>query len=184
MKPAADPSARTMVGRALLLRCPVCGSGGLFGPRRRPLLGLPPRCGGCGLAFAREAGHWTGSWGLNVMVSFTALFAVLAVGIALSWPDPPGWPLAIVAIGVALLLPVVFAPWSATLWLVIDLRMRPLTPAERHTVAARRTGDMGARRSGAGDDEDGQAHRQRPAAQPSALEGGETGEHPVEDSAR
>lgn len=130
--PLATPSTATMVGWALLLRCPVCGTGGLFGPRRRPLLGLPERCGGCGLRFARESGHWTGSWGLNVIVSFTALFAVLVGGIALAWPDPPGWGLAVAAIGVALVLPLVFAPWSTTLWLVIDLRLRPLTPGEAH----------------------------------------------------
>ena len=119
-----------MVGRALLLRCPVCGAGGLFGPRRRPLLGLPERCGGCGLVFARESGHWTGSWGLNVIVSFTLLFVVLIVGIALAYPRGPGWGLVVAALGVSLVFPLVFAPWSTTLWLVIDLRLRPLTPNE------------------------------------------------------
>ena len=119
-----------MVRRALLLRCPVCGTGGLFGPRRRPLLGLPERCRGCQLVFARESGHWTGSWGLNVIVSFTLLFVVLIVGIALSYPEGPGWGLVLAALGVALVFPLLFAPWSATLWLVIDLRLRPLTPDE------------------------------------------------------
>ena len=130
MSPPAADSTATMVGRALRLRCPVCGAGGLFGPRRRPLLGLPERCSGCGLAFARESGHWTGSWGLNVIVSFTLLFVVLIAGIALTYPEGPGWELAVVALGVALVFPLLFAPWSATLWLVIDLRLRPLGPDE------------------------------------------------------
>lgn len=119
-----------MLVRALGLRCPVCGGGGLFGPRRRPLLGLPERCGTCQLEFARESGHWSGSWGLNVIVSFTLLFVVLIAGIALSWPEGPGWGLAVAALAVALVTPLVFAPWSATLWLVIDLALRPLTPTE------------------------------------------------------
>jgi uncharacterized protein (DUF983 family) len=123
-----------MTLRALGLRCPVCGTGGLFGPGKRPLLGLPQRCGGCGLAFGRESGHWTGSWGLNVIVSFTALFFVLVFGILAAWPDPPGWGLAVVALVVAIAVPVVFAPWSATLWLVIDLRLRPLEPGEAPTA--------------------------------------------------
>lgn len=132
-----------MVGRALRLRCPVCGAGGLFGPRRRPLLGLPGQCRGCGLHFARESGHWTGSWGLNVIVSFTMLFVVLIVGIALSYPDGPGWTLAVVALAVALVFPLLFAPWSATLWLVIDLLLRPLTPTEQATITAYRAGGTG-----------------------------------------
>ena len=125
------PSTGTMLRRALLLRCPVCGSGGLFGPcSGGSLLGLPERCRGCGLRFDREAGHWTGSLGLNVIVSFTALFVVLAVGLALTWPEPSAGVLIGAALGVALGVPLLFAPWSATLWLVIDLRMRPLEPSE------------------------------------------------------
>ena len=128
---APTPPTAKMLARAMALRCPVCGSGGLFGRRRGLLqLGLPQQCPGCALRFDREAGHWTGSWGLNVTVSFTALFVTLAVGLALAWPDPPGWGLAVVALGVALVLPVLFAPWSATLWLVIDLGFRPLEPGE------------------------------------------------------
>jgi len=119
-----------MVLRALALKCPVCGAGGLFGPRRGLHLGLPGRCGGCGLAFEREAGHWTGSWGLNVIVSFTTLFVVLIGGFVLTWPNPPPVALSVTAGSVALLVPVVFAPWSATLWLVISLVMRPLEPGE------------------------------------------------------
>jgi uncharacterized protein (DUF983 family) len=120
-----------MVTRAMALRCPVCGSGGLFGLRRGLLhLGLPESCPRCALRFDREAGHWTGSWGLNVIVSFTALFVAMAVGLVLAWPDPPGWGLAVVVVGVAVVVPVVFAPWSATLWLVIDLVLRPLEPGE------------------------------------------------------
>jgi len=128
--PNSQPSAALMAGRALLLRCPVCGGGGLFGPGRGLRLGLPERCGQCGLRFEREHGHWTGSWGLNVIVSFTALFGVLIVGLALTWPTPPALALSLAALAVAIGIPLVFAPWSATLWLVIDLAMRPLEPGE------------------------------------------------------
>jgi hypothetical protein len=126
----------TMVGRAARLRCPVCGSGGLFvrpvanGGRRRLHLGLPASCPRCQLRFDREAGHWTGSLGLNVIVSFTALFVVLMGGVLLTWPTPPAVAIAATALSVSLLLPLLFAPWSATFWLVIDLRLRPLEPGE------------------------------------------------------
>jgi hypothetical protein len=130
------PSTATMVGRAARLRCPICGSSGLFLRRRanhsgrRLHLGLPDACPQCRLRFDREAGHWTGSLGLNVIVSFTALFVVLMGGVLLTWPNPPATIIATIAIAVALLLPLVFAPWSATFWLVIDLLLRPLGPRE------------------------------------------------------
>lgn len=125
-----QPGWPTMALRAMALRCPVCGHGGLFGPSRGLRLGLPERCSGCGLRFEREHGHWTGSWGLNVIVSFTALFFVLVAGLALTWPNPPALALSLAALGVAIGMPLLFAPWSATLWLVIDLLMRPLEPGE------------------------------------------------------
>jgi|688.fasta_scaffold07584_9 uncharacterized protein (DUF983 family) len=126
-----------MLGRAVRLRCPVCGTGGLFfQPGHRFRLGLPERCSGCELRFDREAGHWAGSFGLNTIVSFTALFAVLIVGLFVTWPDPPAVTLIVAALTVALVVPLVFAPWSATLWLVIDLRMRPLEPGEAVTPSA------------------------------------------------
>ncbi len=141
---AANPSTSTMLRRGLALRCPVCGTGGLFfQPGHRLRLGLPERCNGCGLRFDREAGHWAGSFGLNTIVSFTALFAVLIIGLIVTWPNPPAVPLIVVALGVALIVPIVFAPWSATLWLVIDLRLRPLDPGEVNVDLApdKRPGD-------------------------------------------
>jgi uncharacterized protein (DUF983 family) len=167
------PPTTTLLRRALALRCPVCGSGGLFGPGSGgSLLGLPERCPGCGLRFDREAGHWTGSLGLNVIVSFTALFVVLAGGLALTWPDPPAGVLVAAALGTALVLPLAFAPWSATLWLVIDLRMRPLDAGEVRPSAGV-----------AGHGDDRQPERQGPAPEPTAFEAGEAGEHPVDDPA-
>jgi hypothetical protein len=65
-----------------------------------------------------------------VIVSFTTLFVVLIGGFVLTWPNPPAVALSVIAGSVALLVPVVFAPWSATLWLVISLVMRPLEPGE------------------------------------------------------
>jgi hypothetical protein len=155
----------TAVGRAARLRCPVCGSGGLFirsrpsGLRRMPHLGLPDTCPGCRLRFDREAGHWTGSLGLNVIVSFTALFVVLMGGVLLTWPNLPAATLATAAIAVALLLPLIFAPWSATFWLVIDLRLRPLEPHEAPGLDRVAGGS-----AGGGDADDGKSNRQSPAS--------------------
>jgi uncharacterized protein (DUF983 family) len=115
-----------MAGRALLRRCPVCGSGRLFTGWTR----MVPVCPRCGLRFERTEGHWLGYLGLNTIVSFTLLFVVLVVGFVLSYPDFDVVPLLVAGVLVAVVFPVVFLPWSRTLWTAIDLRMRPLEPGE------------------------------------------------------
>lgn len=115
-----------MAGRALLLRCPACGAGHLFSRWTR----MVPVCPRCGLRFERTEGHWLGYLGLNTIVSFSLLFVVLVVGFILSYPDFDVVPLLVAGVLVAVVFPVVFLPWSRTLWTAIDLRMRPLEPGE------------------------------------------------------
>jgi Na+/phosphate symporter len=88
------------------------------------------RCPRCELRFERVEGHWLGSLGLNVMVSFAALFVVLVVGFVVTYPEPPVGPLIAIGLVVALVLPLVFFPFSKTLWTAIDVLMRPLHPDE------------------------------------------------------
>jgi hypothetical protein len=88
------------------------------------------RCPRCGLRFERIDGHWSGDLGINTIVSFGALFVTLIVGFAVTWPDVPGIPLFLCAVSVAAIVPVVFFPFSKTIWLAIDLMMRPLEPDE------------------------------------------------------
>jgi hypothetical protein len=76
-----------------------------------------------------------------VIVSFTALFFVLVGGLVLTWPNPPAVTLSLIAVGVAIVLPLVFAPWSATLWLVIDLALRPLEHGEATALPHRGAND-------------------------------------------
>src|SRR5690606_4317831 len=88
------------------------------------------RCPRCGLRFERIDGHWTGDLGMNTIVTFTAVFLTLIVGFAVTYPDVPGVRLFVCAVAVAGLVPLVFFPFSKTLWLAIDLMMRPLEPDE------------------------------------------------------
>jgi small-conductance mechanosensitive channel len=88
------------------------------------------RCPRCGLRFERIDGHWSGDLGINTIVSFGALFVTLIVGFALTYPDGPGIPLFLWAVSVAVIVPVLFFPFSKTIWLAIDLVMRPLEPDE------------------------------------------------------
>ena len=119
-------TARRVLVRGITRRCPVCGQGRLF----RGWFRMVERCPRCDLRFERIEGHWLGSLGINVMVSFVALFVTLGVGFVVTYPEPPVAPLIVIGLGVALMLPVVFFPFSRTLWTAIDILMRPLTPDE------------------------------------------------------
>lgn len=100
----------------------MCGSGGLF----RHWVRMVPTCPRCGLRFRRVDGHWLGSWFLNVCVVQTVVVAVLVIGVAATYPDPPILPLAVADGAAALVVPLLFFPFSRTLWVAIDLAMRPL----------------------------------------------------------
>ncbi len=120
------PTQLRMFGRGLIKRCPVCGQRNLF----RRWFRMIERCPRCGLQFERIAGHWSGDLGINTIVSFSVLFLTLIVGFAVTYPDVPGLLLFCIAVGVAIVMPLVFFPFSKSIWLAIDLMMRPPEPGE------------------------------------------------------
>jgi hypothetical protein len=87
---------------------------------------MAPRCPTCGLTFERVPGQWLGSWFLNVCLAQAVVVLILVLGVGFTWPDPPIGPIAVAAGVAALVVPFVFFPWSRTIWLAIDLAMRPL----------------------------------------------------------
>lgn len=114
-----------VLGRALALRCTVCGNGGVFkGPFK-----MAENCPTCGFLFQRGVhGHWIGALGMNTIVSFGAILLTVVFGFIFTQPDPPVGVLVAVTFGVAAIFPLVFFPWSRMLWSAIDLIMRPLEP--------------------------------------------------------
>lgn len=116
-------TAGRLFGRALLRRCPVCGSGGIF---RRWLL-LADNCPTCGFKFERIEGHWIGSLGTNTVLSFGTLLVVLVVSFAAMYPDPSVPLLLTICLFVAIVGPLFFFPYSKTIWTAFDLLVRPLT---------------------------------------------------------
>jgi uncharacterized protein (DUF983 family) len=112
----------TLLRRGARRCCPVCGEGGLF----RQWVRMAPRCPRCGLVFARVPGQWLGSWFLNITLAQTVVVLILILGVGFTWPDPPMLLVSVAAGVAALVVPFVFFPWSRTLWLAIDLAMRPL----------------------------------------------------------
>ncbi len=112
-----------ILGRGFRRRCAVCGSGHLF----RHWVSMVEVCPRCGLQFERVPGQWLGSWFLNVVVVQASVVAVLVIGVATTYPDTPMGTILVVGLVVAVVVPVLFFPYSRTIWTAIDLAMRPLT---------------------------------------------------------
>ncbi len=124
--PAAVPPRGTLARRALTRRCPLCGARRIF----RHWFTMLPRCPGCGLRFQREAGHWSGDLGINTIVSFGTLLVVLLGTSLLTYPNIDAGKLLVACAATAIGVPVLFYPFSKTIWLAFDLAVNPLRPGE------------------------------------------------------
>lgn len=87
---------------------------------------MVPFCPRCGLRFNRLPGHWLGSWFLNVVLVQVVVVVILLVGMASTYPQTPMAAIGAIDLAAAVLVPLVFFPFSRTIWLAIDLAMRPL----------------------------------------------------------
>jgi len=124
----AKSSTAVKFGRALLLRCPRCGGGGIL----RTWFKMKDRCPTCGLALERgeSSEFWIGAYVFNLVAG-----EVLAIGIPIIWmiasaPRQPWTAIQITAALLAFVLPVAFFPFSRTLWLAWDLSFRPAEPGD------------------------------------------------------
>jgi uncharacterized protein (DUF983 family) len=119
--------ALRLFGRAVRLRCPNCGGRPLF----RSWLRMRPYCPVCGIPLQREEpGYQVGSYMFNIIAA-ELLFAMLfIVALVVTWPDPPWTLLQYGGIALMVLAPVLFYPFSKTLFLAFDLLFRPATPEE------------------------------------------------------
>jgi uncharacterized protein (DUF983 family) len=104
----------------------VCGSRGLVTGWFR----LRDACPRCGLHTDRIEGQWSGDIGINTIVTFALLYVVLLGGTLAMWGDVNVALLAVVAAFVVVVFPVLFIPVAKTLWLAIDLAMRPVQADE------------------------------------------------------
>lgn len=121
-------SVATKFGRALLLRCPRCGGRAIL----RSWLKLNDHCPRCGLALERgeSSDFWIGAYVFNLVAG-----EVLAIGIPIAWmvasaPHQPWTSIEIVAAVLCVALPILFFPFSRTLWLAWDLSFRPVEPGD------------------------------------------------------
>lgn len=124
---AGLPRARTILSRALRLRCPSCGG--------RPIVlswfRLCASCPGCGLHLERdEPGYWVGSYTVNLFATEAAFVAYFAVAMVSTWPEVPWTPVLWGGVAVGVVTPVFLFPFTKTLYLAIDLCFRPPGPPD------------------------------------------------------
>ena len=119
-----------MLLRGLIRHCPRCGSGHLFQRWFR----MVPACPGCGHRFDRrpEEGFFLGAMTLNIAATEGMLLLVLAA-YTVSIGGGHRFPLAVIvpiALAAAVLVPILFYPFSKTLWAAIDLALRPVNAVD------------------------------------------------------
>jgi uncharacterized protein DUF983 len=103
-----------LLGRALRLRCPLCGRGELF----RRWLVMHANCPHCGVKFEREPGFFLGSIYINY--GLTALIVAIGYPLLLFGWHVPETPLLVGAVAFVVLFPVLLFPWARSLWLGFD----------------------------------------------------------------
>lgn len=121
---APKPSAGRMVGRGFVKHCPRCGGGHLF----RHWFHMKARCPSCGYQFEREPDFWYAAYLINLMVTQGVLCVVLGWVLLVRNADASASIVVPLAVGVtlAVMVPVLFYPFSRTVWAAIDLAMEPL----------------------------------------------------------
>jgi len=116
-----------MLGRALTLRCPNCGSRGLL----KNWFRMNDRCPVCGIRVEREGNDYMAGSVMFNLVLAELIFAVVLVGhLLIAWPKVNWDMLEIVApLGMAV-APFVLFPFSKLVWLAADLALRPAHASE------------------------------------------------------
>jgi uncharacterized protein (DUF983 family) len=136
-----EPGGITILLRALTRRCPRCGGGGLF----ERWLRIRDRCPTCALRLEREEGGFLGGMVINYAVTAAVWLVVFVVWLTLDLPDVHVAALTVVSIGIAVLVPLAFYPFSKTLWAAVDYLVYRSTPEYRTRDAGERASGNGGR---------------------------------------
>jgi uncharacterized protein (DUF983 family) len=124
------PRSRRIIShalRAVRLRCPHCGNAVLW----RSLLRMLEHCPACGLhTQRRERDYFLGAIMINLVAAELLLAGALLVVVIATWPDPPWTLLEYGGVLLMLVAPFALYPFTKSLWLALDLALRPPVASE------------------------------------------------------
>jgi uncharacterized protein (DUF983 family) len=121
------PSNVLLLVRAVMRRCPNCGSGGIFANYAE----LRESCPRCGLRLQRgESDYFIGAYLLNLVAVELLFAALLGVVIVVTYPNTPWVALQWGGLVVMAAGAVLCYPFAKSIWLAADLIFRPLTEEE------------------------------------------------------
>jgi uncharacterized protein (DUF983 family) len=118
------------ISRGLTRRCPRCGLGGLF----TRWFTMAKRCPRCGLAFERGEGFWLGAMAINLGVTEAVFGASFVIAAVLRWPHVPWAWLTVAAVAMNVVIPILFYPFSQTIFLAIDLVLHQIDNPQAHEL--------------------------------------------------
>jgi hypothetical protein len=88
--------------------------------------GVRSHCEACRFRFDRgEAGYFTGAMLLNLIAAELVFAAALVAVLWLTWPTPPWDAMVYGGAPLIALMPLLFFPFSRTVWIACDLIARP-----------------------------------------------------------
>jgi uncharacterized protein (DUF983 family) len=92
---------------------------------------MRPYCPACGLPLERgDQGYQVGSYMFNIIAAELIFVLVFLGTVLVTWPSPPWHLLQYGGIILMILAPILFFPFSKTLFLAFDLLFRPATRDE------------------------------------------------------
>ena len=118
-----QPSLLEITLRGLRLRCPRCGSKGIW----TSFFHMKHACPTCGQVLERgeSSDFWVGSYLINLVVAELMAVAIAAVLWLTLWPRLSFNALWGASMALAIVMPIVFYPFARDLWLAWDLYFRP-----------------------------------------------------------
>jgi uncharacterized protein (DUF983 family) len=140
-KPPKGPGGTTVLLRGATRRCPRCGSGNLFTSWFR----IRDRCPRCGLRLEREEGGFLGAMTINYVVTAGVWVVLLVVWLVVDLPDLHVAALTIASLAVAGLFPLLFWPFSKTIWASVDYLIYRTSPDYGSREAADHASSNGGR---------------------------------------
>lgn len=105
----------------MTLACPHCGGRGNF----TGYFNMRRRCQTCNLDFDRNPGSYIGGIGLNTVFSFVVLAVAVVLTFVVTGDDTPLWQLLVVPLAVAVIVPLIFFPFSKSIWIAFEYLAAP-----------------------------------------------------------